>query len=108
PLTFTEGDQRVDTHRQQGRGHLSRCRRGIGKLLMERPDNEPRRAGVRDEDAHPLRCAGSPLKVCLPKFVHVCITLVRSPTMLRTLLKSKIHRATVTACDLNYVGSLTV
>jgi aspartate 1-decarboxylase len=28
--------------------------------------------------------------------------------MLRTLLKSKIHRATVTACDLNYVGSLTV
>lgn len=28
--------------------------------------------------------------------------------MLRTLLKSKIHRATVTACDLNYVGSLTI
>lgn len=28
--------------------------------------------------------------------------------MLRTLLKSKIHRATVTSCDLNYVGSLTV
>ncbi|MCL2418605.1 MAG: aspartate 1-decarboxylase [Conexibacteraceae bacterium] len=28
--------------------------------------------------------------------------------MLRTLLKSKIHRATVTACDLHYVGSLTV
>lgn len=28
--------------------------------------------------------------------------------MLRTLLKSKIHRATVTACDLDYVGSLTV
>jgi aspartate 1-decarboxylase len=28
--------------------------------------------------------------------------------MQRTLLKSKIHRATVTACDLNYVGSLTV
>jgi len=28
--------------------------------------------------------------------------------MLRTLLKSKIHRATVTGCDLNYVGSLTV
>lgn len=28
--------------------------------------------------------------------------------MLRTLLKSKIHRARVTACDLNYVGSLTV
>jgi aspartate 1-decarboxylase len=26
----------------------------------------------------------------------------------RTLLKSKIHRATVTACDLNYVGSLTI
>jgi aspartate 1-decarboxylase len=28
--------------------------------------------------------------------------------LLRTLLKSKIHRATVTACDLNYVGSLTI
>lgn len=28
--------------------------------------------------------------------------------MLRTLLKSKIHRATVTACDLHYVGSITV
>ena len=26
----------------------------------------------------------------------------------RTLLKSKIHRATVSAADLNYVGSLTV
>lgn len=28
--------------------------------------------------------------------------------MLRTMLKSKIHRATVTQADLNYVGSLTV
>ena len=28
--------------------------------------------------------------------------------MQRTMLKSKIHRATVTACDLHYVGSLTV
>jgi aspartate 1-decarboxylase len=28
--------------------------------------------------------------------------------MKRTMLKSKIHRATVTASDLNYVGSLTV
>ena len=28
--------------------------------------------------------------------------------MLRTMLKSKIHRATVTASDLNYVGSITV
>lgn len=28
--------------------------------------------------------------------------------MLRTLLKSKIHRATVTHADLHYVGSLTV
>jgi aspartate 1-decarboxylase len=26
----------------------------------------------------------------------------------RVMLKSKIHRATVTDCDLNYVGSLTV
>jgi aspartate 1-decarboxylase len=26
----------------------------------------------------------------------------------RTMLKSKIHRATVTDCDLNYVGSLTI
>jgi aspartate 1-decarboxylase len=28
--------------------------------------------------------------------------------MLRTMLKSKIHRATVTDCDLHYVGSITV
>jgi len=28
--------------------------------------------------------------------------------VLRTMLKSKIHRATVTASDLNYVGSITV
>ena len=28
--------------------------------------------------------------------------------MLRTMLKSKIHRATVTGADLNYVGSITV
>lgn len=28
--------------------------------------------------------------------------------MLRTLMKSKIHRATVTDADLNYVGSITI
>lgn len=28
--------------------------------------------------------------------------------MLRTMLKSKIHRATVTAADLHYVGSVTI
>lgn len=28
--------------------------------------------------------------------------------MLRTMMKSKIHRATVTGADLNYVGSITV
>ena len=28
--------------------------------------------------------------------------------MHRTMLKSKIHRATVTDCDLNYVGSITI
>ena len=28
--------------------------------------------------------------------------------MRRTMLKSKIHRATVTACDLHYVGSITM
>jgi aspartate 1-decarboxylase len=28
--------------------------------------------------------------------------------MQRTMLKSKIHRATVTECDLHYVGSITV
>jgi aspartate 1-decarboxylase len=26
----------------------------------------------------------------------------------RTMLKSKIHRATVTDCDLHYVGSITI
>ncbi|SDT18086.1 aspartate 1-decarboxylase [Actinopolymorpha singaporensis] len=28
--------------------------------------------------------------------------------MQRTMLKSKIHRATVTACDVDYVGSITI
>ena len=28
--------------------------------------------------------------------------------MLRTMMKSKIHRATVTQADLHYVGSVTV
>ncbi|MGH2831013.1 MAG: aspartate 1-decarboxylase, partial [Actinomycetota bacterium] len=28
--------------------------------------------------------------------------------MLRTMLKSKIHRATVTDADVNYVGSITI
>ncbi|GAB3979289.1 hypothetical protein GCM10027615_55390 [Plantactinospora veratri] len=28
--------------------------------------------------------------------------------MFRTMVKSKIHRATVTQADLNYIGSLTV
>ena len=28
--------------------------------------------------------------------------------MQRTMLKSKIHRATVTECDLHYVGSITI
>ena len=28
--------------------------------------------------------------------------------MQRTMLKSKIHRATITDCDLNYVGSITI
>ncbi|HEX8829576.1 MAG TPA: aspartate 1-decarboxylase, partial [Longimicrobium sp.] len=28
--------------------------------------------------------------------------------MLRTMCKSKIHRATVTGADLNYVGSITI
>ena len=28
--------------------------------------------------------------------------------MQRVMLKSKIHRATITACDLHYVGSITV
>jgi aspartate 1-decarboxylase len=28
--------------------------------------------------------------------------------MQRTMLKSKIHRATITACDLHYVGSITI
>ncbi len=28
--------------------------------------------------------------------------------MIRTMLKSKIHRATVTDCDLHYVGSITI
>lgn len=30
------------------------------------------------------------------------------PSMVLTMLKAKIHRATVTQCDLNYEGSITI
>ena len=33
---------------------------------------------------------------------------LRRPRMMRTMLKSKIHRATVTQADLHYVGSVTI
>ena len=33
---------------------------------------------------------------------------IRKPAIYRTMLKSKIHRATVTQADLHYVGSVTV
>jgi aspartate 1-decarboxylase len=36
------------------------------------------------------------------------MTSERVTSMQRTMLKSKIHRATITQCDLNYVGSLTI
>ena len=36
------------------------------------------------------------------------MSLVREPVMHRSMLKSKIHRATVTQANLNYEGSLTV
>ncbi len=35
-------------------------------------------------------------------------TTTGDPEMQRTMLKSKIHRATVTDCDLHYVGSITI
>ena len=37
-----------------------------------------------------------------------CRPLGRERPMMRTMLKSKIHRATVTQADLHYVGSVTV
>ncbi|HEX2913660.1 MAG TPA: aspartate 1-decarboxylase [Chloroflexia bacterium] len=36
------------------------------------------------------------------------LNLSRPRTVSRTMLKGKIHRATVTAADLNYVGSITI
>lgn len=48
----------------------------------------PRGRGSTDRQPHPLRYEG--------------------PLMRRTMLKSKIHRATVTGSDLHYVGSITV
>lgn len=35
-------------------------------------------------------------------------TLMEVHTLFRTMMKSKIHRATVTEADLNYVGSITI
>ena len=39
---------------------------------------------------------------------NVALDPERRPLMLRTMMKSKIHRATVTQADLHYVGSVTV
>jgi len=39
--------------------------------------------------------------------VHQSLSCPEVP-VLRTLLKSKLHRATVTGADLNYVGSITI
>ena len=39
---------------------------------------------------------------------NVPLHLAKGRLMLRTMLKSKIHRATVTQADLHYVGSVTV
>lgn len=50
---------------------------------------------------------------CMPKSpafsrINAIRTRHRLECVLRTMLKSKIHRATVTHADLHYVGSVTV
>jgi aspartate 1-decarboxylase len=39
--------------------------------------------------------------LCVLSFILLCVTM-------RIMLKSKIHRATVTQAELNYVGSITI
>src|SRR6476646_189262 len=39
---------------------------------------------------------------------HTCRADQETAAMQRKMLKSKIHRATVTDCDLHYVGSITI
>ena len=39
---------------------------------------------------------------------NVAVARWETPPMMRTMLKSKIHRATVTQADLHYVGSVTI
>ena len=43
-----------------------------------------------------------------PRNSQPTLARVRCSTVLRTMLKSKIHRATVTQADLHYVGSCTI
>ena len=38
----------------------------------------------------------------------LCVQLREPAAVMRTMMKSKIHRATVTQADLNYVGSVTL
>src|SRR6476620_10354179 len=43
-----------------------------------------------------------------PKMAPSCFARFNPSTMFRTLLKSKIHRAAVTHCELNYEGSCAI
>jgi aspartate 1-decarboxylase len=44
----------------------------------------------------------------VPGRAHPLVSTTKGLPMFRTMLKSKIHRATVTDANLNYIGSLTV
>ncbi len=79
--------------RPAARGHGTRPRRGPGRL--DAPDRQPPGAPrCRRPRTQPPRCRHRGRR--------------REQLMLRTMMTSKIHRATVTQADLHYVGSVTV
>ena len=84
PRRGAGGRRGPDPRRRAGRQHAADRQHGHH---VRPPTPDPRRRGPHLRPRPPLK---------------------RRPLMLRTMMKSKIHRATVTQADLHYVGSVTV
>ena len=121
-LALSRGLETVPRPVRRGRAG----RGGAPGLVVERPGGAGRGAGVRRSrrpaDAGPRWRRPAPGTVLLvaarvgqdaadrqrgPGLIPGSLSRRRT-AMLRTMCKSKIHRATVTGADLNYIGSITI
>ena len=98
------------------RGRRARCGRDVGPRRRDRARPRlprahrprPRRAAAETGDRARLLVAAARRHHPADRQRRPHDGLGRRPLMLRTMMKSKIHRATVTQADLHYVGSVTV